>query len=74
MLYERVYGMADREYAIPDTIQSKFKVALVTKQFTTAYILQRADAEKFKDDEETNIYNGSLGSKSIIYSTGYSAN
>ena len=32
IIYEKAFGMSDREWNIPNTIQSKFEVGSITKQ------------------------------------------
>src|SRR5262245_9418549 len=39
-IFKATYGEANREWNIPVTIESRFRLASVTKQFTAAAILQ----------------------------------
>jgi CubicO group peptidase (beta-lactamase class C family) len=56
IIYEKAFGMADREWNIPNTIQSKFEVGSITKQFTSACILQLAEQGKLSLDDKLNKY------------------
>nr|WP_290225111.1 serine hydrolase [Trichocoleus desertorum] len=40
VLFSQGYGMANLEHSVPNTTQTKFRLASVTKQFTAAAILQ----------------------------------
>lgn len=46
ILYQRATGYADRDSLIPNTLDTKFRVASVTKQFTAMLILQLVEAGK----------------------------
>ena len=39
IIYEDAFGWADREWRTPNTVDTKFRVASITKQFTAAAIL-----------------------------------
>jgi CubicO group peptidase (beta-lactamase class C family) len=38
-IYQKSFGMADREWEVPNTNQTKYRIGSVTKQFTAASIL-----------------------------------
>src|SRR3954465_7065871 len=42
IIYKKAFGIADREWGIPNTVETKFKIGSITKQFTAAAILQLA--------------------------------
>lgn len=46
VLLKKGYGMADREWNIPNTTDTKFRIGSITKQFTAACILQLAELGK----------------------------
>ena len=56
IIYEKAFGMADREWNIPNTVQSKFEIGSLTKQFTSACILQLAEQGKLSLDDKLNKY------------------
>ena len=43
-IFRRAYGLANREWSVPMTLDTKFRIASVTKQFTAAAILQLCEA------------------------------
>lgn len=46
ILYQRASGYADRDSLIPNTLDTKFRIASVTKQFTAMLVLQLYEAGK----------------------------
>ncbi|HKC34492.1 MAG TPA: serine hydrolase [Chitinophagaceae bacterium] len=57
VLLKKGYGMADREWNIPNTPDSKFRIGSITKQFTSACVLQMIDARKLSlDDKLSKFY------------------
>lgn len=56
IIYEKAFGMADREWNIPNTVRSKFEIGSVTKQFTSACILQLAEQGKLSLDDKLSKY------------------
>jgi CubicO group peptidase (beta-lactamase class C family) len=56
IIYEKAFGLADREWNIPNTIQSKFEIGSITKQFTAACILQLAEQGKLSLDDKLSKY------------------
>ncbi len=46
ILYQRATGYADRDSLIPNRLDTKFRIASVTKQITTMLILQMVEAGK----------------------------
>lgn len=57
VIYEKAFGFADRELNVPNTIQTKFQIASVTKQFTAASILKLVEEGKLKlDDKLSRFY------------------
>ncbi len=39
IVFEKAYGMGDEEWATPNTLNTKFRIASLSKQFTSACIL-----------------------------------
>jgi CubicO group peptidase (beta-lactamase class C family) len=46
VVYQRGFGLAEFEDAVPNTVETRFAIASLTKQFTAAAILQLRDAGK----------------------------
>jgi CubicO group peptidase (beta-lactamase class C family) len=56
ILYQRGYGSANLEYGIPNTPQTIFHVASVSKQFTTFALLLLEQEGKLKLDDDIHQY------------------
>ncbi|MDP9229294.1 MAG: serine hydrolase [Bacteroidota bacterium] len=57
VLLQNGYGMADREWNIPNTSETKFRIGSITKQFTSACILRLIEAGKLSlDDKLSKFY------------------
>ena len=56
VLVERGYGMAVEEWQTPDSPETRFELASVSKQFTAAAILQLADSGKLNVDDLVSKY------------------
>ncbi|AWN39916.1 serine hydrolase [Methylobacterium durans] len=50
-VFRRAYGLANREWDVPNTPQTRFRVGSITKQFTAAAILKLAEAGKLSLDD-----------------------
>jgi CubicO group peptidase (beta-lactamase class C family) len=48
VLFSRVYGLADRNRRIPNTIRTRFRIGSMNKMFTAVATLQLAEAGKVK--------------------------
>jgi CubicO group peptidase (beta-lactamase class C family) len=46
VIFEKSYGLANREFDIPNSRNTKFRIASLTKQFTAVLILQLVEAGK----------------------------
>jgi len=56
ILYQNATGYANRDSLIPNTLDTKFRVASVTKQITDMLLLQLMEEEKLRlDDKLTDI-------------------
>ena len=49
-IFQKAYGLADREWNIPNTIDTKFRIASISKVFTEVAILQLIEANKLSLD------------------------
>ena len=56
VLLEKGYGLADREWNITNTAETKFRIGSVTKQFTAACILQLAEQGKLSVDDKLSKF------------------
>ncbi len=56
VLLRKGYGMANREWNIPNTPETKFQIGSLTKQFTAACILQLVEQGKINLDDKLSKY------------------
>lgn len=56
VIYEKAFGMADEEWDIPNTIDTKFRLGSITKQFTAMLALMLVEQGKLKLDEPIVTY------------------
>lgn len=56
VLLKKAYGLADYEWNIKNTVDTKFQLASVTKQFTATAILQLVDKKQISLDEKLNKF------------------
>ena len=56
VVYQNSYGYANREWEIKNTIETRFPIASLTKQFTAAAILQLEDAGKLSVNDKLSKY------------------
>lgn len=56
ILYEKAFGMADREWNVPNTISTKYRIGSVTKQFTAACIMQLDEQGKLSLNDKLSNY------------------
>ena len=56
IIYKKAFGYADREWKIPNTLETKFEIGSLTKQFTAAAILQLAEQKKLNLDDKLSTY------------------
>ena len=70
VLFKKGYGKANFEWDINHTVEGKFKIASITKQFTAMLILQLVEQKKLKLDEKLieyyPDYRADIGSKITI--------
>jgi CubicO group peptidase (beta-lactamase class C family) len=66
VVFEKAYGRADREHAVPNTLKTSFHIASLSMQFTTAAILRLVDTGALSLDERVgNLANGISGAEKI---------
>jgi CubicO group peptidase (beta-lactamase class C family) len=56
VLFKGAYGFANVEWSVPNTPQTKFEIASVSKQFTASAILQMVEAGKLRLDAPISTY------------------
>jgi CubicO group peptidase (beta-lactamase class C family) len=56
IIYEKAFGTADREWNIPVTVDSKFKIASLSKSFTALAVLQLVQEGKIRLDGTIKDY------------------
>jgi CubicO group peptidase (beta-lactamase class C family) len=56
VLFEKAYGLANREWNVPNTIDTRFRIGSITKQFTAAAVLQLAEQGKLSIDDPVSKY------------------
>ena len=56
ILFEKAYGLADRRQEVPVTLQTKFRIGSITKQFTAAAILKLQEEGKLKVGDNLSKY------------------
>jgi CubicO group peptidase (beta-lactamase class C family) len=56
IIYEKGFGMANMEWAIPNQPDTHFRIGSVTKQFTAALVLQLVEEGKIKLDGKITDY------------------
>jgi D-alanyl-D-alanine carboxypeptidase len=56
VIYERAFGLADREDSVPNTPRTRFALASMSKMFTAVGILRLVEQDKLKlDDTLSNV-------------------
>lgn len=55
-IYKKSFGMADKEWNIANTNETKYRIGSVTKQFTSAAIMQLAGQGKLSVDDKLTKY------------------
>ncbi len=56
IIFEKGYGMADREWSIPNTPDVKFRIGSITKQFTSMLVMQQVAKGSIKLDGHISDY------------------
>jgi CubicO group peptidase (beta-lactamase class C family) len=56
VVVEKSYGAAVEEWQVPNSAETRFEIASVSKQFTAAAILQLVDGGKLKVDDPVSKY------------------
>ena len=56
VIYKGAFGMANMEWSIPNTPETKFRLGSITKQFTATLVLQLVEQGKIKIDGKLSDY------------------
>lgn len=56
IIYRKAFGSANKEWNAPNTLQTKFRIGSLTKQFTAAAVLQLAEGGKLSLDDKLSKY------------------
>ena len=56
VLYEKAFGEADKEWSVPNTVNTRFKIGSNTKQFTACCILTLAEEGKLHLEDKLSKY------------------
>jgi len=56
VVYQRAFGLANREWQIPHSTDTAFRIASLTKQFTATLVMQLAEQGKLRLDEPIGKY------------------
>jgi len=56
VIYHRAFGLANREWQIPHTTDTAFRIASLTKQFTATLVMQLAEQGKLQLDDPIGKY------------------
>ena len=56
ILLNNGFGLADREWGLPNTPSTKFRIGSITKQFTAACIMQLVEQGKLSLDDRLNKF------------------
>jgi len=55
-IFRKAFGSANREWDVPNTLDTKFRIGSVTKQFTAVAILQLVEQDKLKLEDPISEY------------------
>src|SRR3954468_127151 len=56
VILQKGYGLANMEWQIPNTPDTKFRLGSITKQFTSMIVMQLVSEGKIKLDEKITTY------------------
>jgi CubicO group peptidase (beta-lactamase class C family) len=56
IVYQAAFGEANREWHVPNTVDTRFRIASTTKQFTAALVLRLAEEGKLRLDSRIAEY------------------
>ena len=56
VVYQRAFGQANREWSVPNTLDTRFNIASLSKQFTAVLILRLVDAGRLDLERPISDY------------------
>ena len=56
VIYRQAFGQANREWSVPNTVDTRFNIASLSKQFTAVAVLQLVDEGKIHPDSTIAAY------------------
>ncbi len=56
VIYQGAFGLANRQFEVPNTLSTRFRICSVTKQFTAVLIMQLVEAGKVDLDKYVTDY------------------
>ena len=56
IIYQKAFGIADRSWNIPNSVDTKFKIGSISKQFTALLVLQLVQEGKIRLDGKISDY------------------
>lgn len=56
VIYQHAFGLADREWKVPNTVDGAYRIASLTKQFTATLVMQLVEQNKLKLDDKIGKY------------------
>lgn len=56
VLYQHAFGLANREWRVPNTLDTAYRIASLTKQFTATLVMQLVEQGKLRLDDKIGLY------------------
>ncbi len=56
LVYQHAFGLANREWQVPNTLDGAYRIASLTKQFTATLTMQLVEQGKIKFDDKISLY------------------
>jgi CubicO group peptidase (beta-lactamase class C family) len=56
IIYKKAFGYADREWKIPNTLETRYEIGSLTKQFTAAAILKLVEQKKLNLEDKLSTW------------------
>ena len=56
VIYQHAFGLANREWKAPNTVDTAYRIASLTKQFTATLVMQLVEQGKLRLDDKIGLY------------------